>query len=108
MPEKKKLKLKKFFFHPITMLLVGTILVMLISLILSSFEMQSTYNSITTNGKDLTSKLVVVENLFNYENLKYLISNTVKNFMGFSPLCMLLISLIHLQATQWRASPFWH
>lgn len=56
--------------------------------------MQSTYNSITTNGKDLTSKLVVVENLFNYENLKYLISNTVKNFMGFSPLCMLLISLI--------------
>ena len=94
MPEKKKLKLKKFFFHPITMFLVGTILVMLISLILSSFEMQSTYNSITTNGKDLTSKLVVVENLFNYENLKYLISNTVKNFMGFSPLCMLLISLI--------------
>ena len=89
MPEKKKLKLKKFFFHPITMFLVGTILVMLISLILSSFEMQSTYNSITTNGKDLTSKLVVVENLFNYENLKYLISNTVKNFMGFSPLCML-------------------
>ena len=87
MPEKKKLKLKKFFFHPITMFLVGTILVMLISLILSSFEMQSTYNSITTNGKDLTSKLVVVENLFNYENLKYLISNTVKNFMGFSPLC---------------------
>ena len=83
MPEKKKLKLKKFFFHPITMFLVGTILVMLISLILSSFEMQSTYNSITTNGKDLTSKLVVVENLFNYENLKYLISNTVKNFMGF-------------------------
>ena len=78
MPEKKKLKLKKFFFHPITMFLVGTILVMLISLILSSFEMQSTYNSITTNGKDLTSKLVVVENLFNYENLKYLISNTVK------------------------------
>ena len=76
------------------MFLVGTILVMLISLILSSFEMQSTYNSITTNGKDLTSKLVVVENLFNYENLKYLISNTVKNFMGFSPLCMLLISLI--------------
>lgn len=83
MPEKKKLKLKKFFFHPITMFLVGTILVMLISLILSSFEMQSTYNSITTNGKDLTSKLVVVENLFNYENLKYLISNTVKNFMDF-------------------------
>ena len=55
---------------------------MLISLILSSFEMQSTYNSITTNGKDLTSKLVVVENLFNYENLKYLISNTVKKFHG--------------------------
>ena len=78
MPEKKKLKLKKFFFHPITMFLVGTILVMLISLILSSFEMQSTYNSITTNGKDLTSKLVVVENLFNYEKRRQTFKPIIK------------------------------
>lgn len=94
MPEKRKLKLKKFFFHPITMFLLGMIIIMILSFIFSLFEMQATYNTITTNGKDLTPNLIVVENLFLYDNLKYLISNTVRNFMGFSPLCMLLISLI--------------
>ena len=94
MPEKKKLKLKKFYFHPITMFLVGILIIMILSLILSSFEMQATYSVVNSAGTDLVSRLAVVENLFSYDNLKYLISNTVKNFMGFSPLCMLLVSLV--------------
>ena len=100
MNDKKRLKLKKFFFHPVTMLLVGIIIIMLLSLIFSSLEMQATYNTISTNGKDLNPTLIVVENLFNYTNIKYLISNTIKNFMGFSPLCMLLISLIGISIAQ--------
>ncbi|MBR4618140.1 MAG: AbgT family transporter [Bacilli bacterium] len=94
MPEKRKLKLKKFYFHPITVFLFGILIIMILSLILSSFEMQTTYSTANSTGTDLVSRLVVVENLFSYDNLKYLISNTVKNFMGFSPLCMLLVSLI--------------
>ena len=94
MPEKRKLKLKKFYFHPITMFFFGILLIMILSLILSAFEMQTTYNVVNSSGTDLISKLVVVENLFSYDNLKFLISNTIKNFMGFTPLCMLLVSLV--------------
>ena len=94
MPEKRKLKLKKFFFHPITMFTVAIFLTMILSSILASLEMQSTYNTIKVSGQDLDSNLIVVENLFNYDNMKYIISNALINFMGFTPLCMLLISLI--------------
>ncbi len=94
MPERRRMRLKKFFFHPITVLFVGIFLIMILSLILSSFEMQTTYNVANSSGTDLVSKLVVVENLFTYENLKYLMSNTLKNFMGFTPLGTLLISLV--------------
>lgn len=94
MIEKRKLKLKKFYFHPITMFFIGILLIMILSLILSAFETQATYNIVNTSGTDLIPKLVVVENLFSYDNLKYLISNTIRNFMGFTPLCMLLVSLV--------------
>ena len=42
MQEKKKLKLKKFYFHPITMFLFLTIGIMVISAILSAFQKQHT------------------------------------------------------------------
>ena len=67
---------------------------MILSLILSAFEMQTTYNVTNAAGTDLVSKLVAVENLFSYDNLKTLMSNTLKNFVGFAPLGTLLISLI--------------
>ena len=73
---------------------------MVLSLILSAFEMQATYNVVNASGTDLNSKLIVVENLFSYDNLKYLISNTIKNFMGFNPLCMLLVSLVGISIAE--------
>lgn len=100
MPEKRKLKLKKFYFHPITMLFLGILIIMVLSLIFSAFEMQATYNIVNSSGTDLVSRLVVVENLFSYDNLKYLISNTIKNFMGFSPLSMLLVSLVGISIAE--------
>ena len=96
MHEKRSLKLKKFYFHPITIFFIGILVIMVLSLILSAFQMQTKYNVVNATGTDMVSKLAVVENLFSFENLKFLISNAVKNFMGFSPLCMLLVSLIGL------------
>ena len=96
MPGKRNLKLKKFYFHPITIFFIGILIIMILSLILSAFQMQSTYNVVNSSGTDMVSKLAVVENLFAFDNLKYLISNAVKNFMGFAPLSMLLVSLLGL------------
>lgn len=94
MKDKKKLKLKKFYFHPITVFLFLTIFIIILSGIFSIFEMQGTYNVVNTNANDLQPTLVAVENLLSFEGLKFIISNATKNFLSFGPLSMLLLSLI--------------
>ena len=96
MKEKSKLKLKKFYFHPITMFIVLSLIIVLCSAILSKFEMQATYNVINTNTNELESKIVAVENLLSFDGMKFIISNAATNFISFAPLGMLLISLIGL------------
>lgn len=96
MKEKRKLKLKKFYFHPITMFIVLSLIIVLCSAILSKFEMQTTYNVINANTNELESKIVAVENLLSFDGMKFIISNAATNFISFAPLGMLLISLIGL------------
>lgn len=94
MRDKRKLKLKKFYFHPITVFIFLTFLVVILSGIFSLFEVQATYNTVNLNSKDLEPTLVTVENLLSFDGLKYMISNATKNFLSFGPLGMLLLSLI--------------
>ncbi len=94
MLDKRKLKLKKFYFHPITVFLFLTFLVVVLSGILSLFQTQATYNTVNINTLELEPTLVVVENLFSFDGLKFMISNASKNFLSFGPLGMLLLSLI--------------
>ncbi len=96
MKEHKKYRLKKFYFHPITVFIVLSLIVVLLSGILSKFEMQATYNTINANTKELESTIVSVENLFSFDGMKFIISNAATNFISFAPLGMLLISLIGL------------
>lgn len=96
MKKNKKLKLKKFYFHPITVFIVLSFIIMLLSGILSKFEMQATYNTINKTTKELETTIVSVENLLSFDGMKFIISNASKNFMSFAPLGMLLISLIGL------------
>ena len=96
MKRNKKLKLKKFYFHPITVFIVLSFIIMLLSGILKKFEMQATYNTINKTTKELEATIVSVENLLSFDGMKFIISNASKNFMSFAPLGMLLISLIGL------------
>ena len=100
MQEKKKLKLKKFYFHPITMFLFLTIGIMIISAILSAFQMQATYNVINETTNQLEPTLVAVENMLSFNGLKFIIGNALKNFLSFAPLGTLLISLIGLTVAE--------
>lgn len=100
MKEKKKLKFKKFHFHPITSIVLMTLLVMVLSGILSSIEVQASYSRINPSTNQLETVLVTVENLFNYDGLKYLISNAARNFISFTPLSTLLIALIGVSVAQ--------
>ncbi|MDD2208198.1 MAG: AbgT family transporter [Bacilli bacterium] len=79
--------------HPIMTFIVLIIGTIVLSGILSLFDVSSTYNKVTASG-NYESILVSVESLFNISGLKYIFSNTVSNFAAFTPLSMLLITLI--------------
>ncbi|MBP5678462.1 MAG: AbgT family transporter [Bacilli bacterium] len=100
MPDKGKLKLKKFYFHPVTMFLVMIFATIFLSWILSLFETQATYNTINTNTNELEPVLITVENLLSFDGLKFIISDAAKNFLSFAPLGTLLISLIGLTVAE--------
>ncbi len=94
MKEKKKLKLKKFYLHPITSIILLIVLIVFLSGILSALEMQATYNTVNPNTNQLEPTLVTVESLLNYDGMKFIFSNAARNFISFAPLSMLLIALI--------------
>ena len=91
---KKKLKLKRFYLHPITTFIVLILATVLLSGILSALEVQATYSKLNISTNKLESTLVTVENLCNYDGIKYMISNASTNFMSFTALSTLLISLL--------------
>ena len=100
MREKPKLKLKKFYFHPITVFLFLILLIVVVSGILSAFQTQATYNTINTSTKELEPVLVTVENLFSFDGLKFIISDASRNFLSFGPLGMLLLSLLGITISE--------
>lgn len=93
MKDRKKLKLKKFYFHPITMFVLSSIIIIVLSGIFSLFEMQGTYSTINEYTNELEPTLLTVENLFSISGIKYILSNAMKNFVSFGPLGTLLISI---------------
>ena len=96
MKDRRKLKLKKFYFHPVSAFMVLTVLVLILSGIFSVFQMQATYNIVNINTKELEPVLVTVENLLSFDGFKYIIGNASKNFLSFAPLGTLLIAAIGL------------
>ena len=92
----KKLKLKKFYIHPITMFLILTAVLMILSAILSLFEVQATYNKINMYTNELEPELITVENLLSFDGIKFLISDAAKNFLSFGPLGTFLMTAIGL------------
>ncbi len=100
MKEKKRLRLKKFYLYPTTAFILLTFLIVVLSSILSFFEMQATYNTINPTTHELESTIVAVENMLSFDGMKFIISNAATNFISFTPLVTLLISLIGLSIAE--------
>lgn len=92
MIKKKKLHLKRLYFHPVTSYLALIFLVLVIGKILSLFDFQTTYN-VVSNGK-FDQVTVIIQNLFSFDGIKYIISNASINFMSFIPLNMFLLATL--------------
>ncbi len=100
MKDRRKLKLKKFYLHPVSTFMVMTIAVIILSWILSLLQTQATYSVVNVNTKDLEPTLVTIENLLSFDGLKYIISNASRNFLSFAPLGTLLLALIGLTISE--------
>lgn len=99
MKEKRKMKLKKFNFHPITSFILLTLFTIILSWLLASLQLDATYNTVNPKTGQLESVIVTVNNLLGYSGVKYIISNAAKNFASFTPLSTLLIALIGLSVS---------
>ena len=93
MKKVKKIR-EKIVLHPIMSFLILILITICISGILSLFDITGSYSSINTKTNALESTMVSIENLFSLRGLKYIFSNTVSNFASFTPLSMLLITLL--------------
>ena len=91
MNKKKKLKLRKARFHPIFIYLLLIFITIVLSRILSIIGFQTTYSTVSSIDLSIVQNTVMVENLFSFDGLKYIISNATKNFISFAPLSMFLM-----------------
>lgn len=90
----KKRKIKKIKLHPITSYVLLIILIAIVSFILSAFDISYTYNSINIQTNELEKNMVSVTNLLSYDGVKSIISNAATNFISFTTLSTLIITLI--------------
>lgn len=84
----------KVVLHPIMSFLILILITICVSGILSLFDITGSYSTVNTKSNTLESTMITIENLFSLRGLKYIFSNTVSNFASFTPLSMLLITLL--------------
>lgn len=91
--EKKK-RLKKISLHPVTTYILLTFGAVFLSFILSIFKVSATYSSINVTSNELEKTIVTVNNMLNYDGIKFIISNASLNFVKSTTLSTLIITLI--------------
>lgn len=85
---------EKMTLHPIMTLLILCGITIVLSGVLSLIGAQVTYNKVDANLLEYTPSTIQVNSLFSLSGLKYIFTNTVLNFISFTPLSSLIIILI--------------
>lgn len=86
------MKNKKF--SPIFIFIILTFGTIILSFVLSLFNLQAEYSTVNSYTNTLQNNVIQVENLLSGSGIKYIITNAVSNFVNFEPLSMLIIILI--------------
>jgi len=98
--KKKKLRLRRFHIHPVLTFILLTIFIVILSGILSAFQMQGAYGLIDLTTESIDQTFVTINNLLTIDGIKSIISNATTNFLSFGPLGTLLISLIGISVAE--------
>lgn len=92
----KKNKIKFNGYHPMITYIILTVVVMVVSFLLYSFNLGSSYNLFSLTTLDYSSVTEYVVPLLNLSGLKYVFTNAVTNFANYPALINLVIVLIGL------------
>ena len=91
----KKLRTRdKIGLHPVMMFLVLSFATIVISGILRLFNVQATFNKISSVTGDFQVTTEAVNSLFSLSGLKYIFTSTVSNFANYAVLTNLIIILL--------------
>lgn len=91
----KKLRTReKIGLHPVMMLLVLSFATIVISGIFRLFNVQATFNKISSVTGDFQVTTEAVNSLFSLSGLKYIFTSTVSNFANYAVLTNLIIILL--------------
>lgn len=91
---KKHRSKERIGLHPVMVLLLFCFITIIISGILSFFNVQATYNRVSTLTGEYIVTTEAVNSLFNLSGLKYIFTTTVSNFANFVVLSHLIIILL--------------
>ena len=83
---------KKFKFHPVWFYLIIIVATIVLSVVLSLLNFQGTQTDVSL-GSTSTS-ILTVESLLSKDGIKFIISESINNFLKFAPLGSLIIGLI--------------
>ena len=93
MAQRKKIK-DKFTVHPVMAFILMVLFIILISGIMSLFNVSATYKTINPIKLEYTTSTESVTSLLSLSGIKYIFSNTVANFANFTVLSHLIIVLL--------------
>ena len=91
---KKHRSKERIGLHPVMVLLLLCFITIIASGILSFFNVQATYNRVSTLTGEYVATTEAVTSLFNLSGLKYIFTTTVSNFSNFVVLSHLIIILL--------------
>lgn len=96
----KKKKVKQLKIHPITGFIILTIATIILSAILSLFNISATYDSVNLDTNELEQTVVTVKNMLTYDGIKSMFSNASKNFISITTVSTLVITLIGIAVAE--------
>lgn len=92
--KKRKNLINKVSMHPVMSYIIMVLVVIVLSGILSLFNVSFSYSSVNSARLEYISITESVRSLFSLSGLKYIFSNTVANFANFTVLSNLIIVLL--------------
>lgn len=79
--------------HPIMTICFLILFIIVLSGILTLFNVSASYNKVSYNGS-YVKEFIFPENLFSLSGIKFIFSNAVSNFASFTPLSILIITFV--------------